>query len=152
MLHIRRGRLDDLEAIERVESSCFRINRFEREVLIALLDQEGFHTWIAEDDHETLGYASILRREDGPLRLLSIAVMPSSREKGIGKNLLARVKEYARAAGRSRISLEVRVSNVPAINLYLASGYRIKGLLKDYYTKGKRGPEDALYMILDLED
>jgi ribosomal-protein-alanine N-acetyltransferase len=150
MVHVRRAKLEDLEAVERVECESFHANRFERDVLLALLNQEGFITWVAEMEGSIVGYGSVMRRQDGPLRLLSIAVVPELRERGVGKALLNRVRRYGSDAGAKSISLEVRISNVPAINLYLECGYRIKGMLKDYYSKGREGPEDALYMVLQL--
>ena len=64
------------------------------------------------------------------------------------------LKEYARAlAGREvfiacregilRITLEVRVSNGPALNLYRRQGYRERGLRKGYY---QDNGEDAYIM------
>ncbi len=152
MLHIHRASPDDLDGMELVEGASFEVNRFERDVLHILISEEDFHSWVAEIDGEMVGYAAIADREDGHVRLVSIAVIPSRREQGVGRELLRRVRGHAAARNCGRISLEVRMSNVPAINLYLSSGYRIKGILKDYYSKGSEGPEDALYMILDLDD
>lgn len=132
-----------------VEVASFEVNRFERGVLKVLLTEDEFHTWVAEIEDEIVGYASILDRERGPARLLSIAVLPKRRGKGVARALMGKVKDHTLGTREKRLTLEVRISNVPAINLYLSEGFRIKGMLKDYYSRGVEGPEDALYMVLD---
>lgn len=150
MVSIREAGPADLEAIDQVEVASFETNRFERGVLIVLLTEERFLTWVAEEDRDALGYATIMRQEDGNARLISIAVIPESRGRGVARSLLNAVKGYVRESGGDRVSLEVRISNVPAINLYLSNGFKVKGMLKDYYSRGRRGPEDALFMVLDV--
>ncbi|NYT11665.1 MAG: ribosomal protein S18-alanine N-acetyltransferase [Methanomassiliicoccales archaeon] len=150
MVDIRKADPADLAGIEQVEVASFESNRFERGVLILLLTEDKFHNWVAEEDDEILGYASIMRQDNDNARLLSIAVIPESRNQGVGKSLMGAVRRHVKESGGDRVSLEVRVSNVPAINLYLSEGFKVKGLLKDYYSKGRKGPEDALFMILDV--
>jgi ribosomal-protein-alanine N-acetyltransferase len=148
MVRIRRAALSDLDGMELVEAASFEVNRFERGVLRVLLTENEFHTWVAEIEDDIVGYASIIDKEEGPARLLSIAVIPERRGEGVARALMERVKDHALGTRKKRLTLEVRISNVPAINLYLSEGFTIKGMLKDYYSRGRRGPEDALYMVL----
>jgi ribosomal-protein-alanine N-acetyltransferase len=150
MVNIRKAGPADLVGIDQVEVASFESNRFERGVLILLLTEDKFHNWVAEEDDEILGYASIMRQDDDNARLLSIAVIPESRNQGVAKSLIGAVRRHVKEGGGDRVSLEVRISNVPAINLYLSEGFEVKGMLKDYYSKGRTGPEDALFMILNV--
>jgi ribosomal-protein-alanine N-acetyltransferase len=150
MVNVRKAGLADLEGIDRVERASFESNRFERGVLMVLLTEDRFLTWVAEEDGEILGYASIMKQDENNARLLSIAVIPENRNREVARSLLGVMKRHVGEGGGDRASLEVRISNVPAINLYLSVGFKIKGMLKDYYSKGNRGPEDALFMILDV--
>lgn len=54
---------------------------------------------------------------------LSIAVIPGSRGRGIGRALLERLEAEARAAGLAQVALSVNADN-PAKRLYVRCGYR----------------------------
>ena len=77
----------------------------------------------------------------------NIAVHTEFRRQGIGHILLQQVVEQARNRNSSRITLEVRVSNLPAQKLYESLGFSSKGLRKGYYSDDG---EDALMMALEL--
>ncbi|MCS7108753.1 MAG: ribosomal protein S18-alanine N-acetyltransferase [Sulfolobales archaeon] len=111
---------------------------------------------VAEVDNKVVGYVmcrvesgiGFLRR--GLIKLghvVSIAVLPEYRRKGIGRRIMEesikRLKEYYNV---SEIYLEVRVSNVPAINLYEKLGFRKVKTIKYYYLDG----EDAFVMAKTL--
>ena len=49
-----------------------------------------------------------------------------------------------------KIRLEVSMGNIPALNLYKKSGFRIKSILKNYYFNEHHGTHDAFRMIKDL--
>lgn len=150
MVNIQEAGPADLGGIDQVEMASFESNRFERGVLMVLLTENRFRTWVAEEDDKILGYVSIMKQDEDNARLLSIAVVPESRNRRVARSLLGAVKRYVKEGGGDRVSLEVRISNVPAINLYLSEGFKIKGMLKKYYSRGRTGPEDALFMILDV--
>jgi ribosomal-protein-alanine N-acetyltransferase len=81
------------------------------------------------------------------MHILNLAVRPSHRGRGLGRLLI----EHALAAGRraeaTLVSLEVRVSNTVAVNLYRSMGFRTVGVRPRYYSPES---EDALLMQLDL--
>lgn len=64
---------------------------------------------------------------------LSIAVVPSRRGKGLGKDLLVALMERARKDGFSQVSLSVERDN-PALRLYERHGFRTVGEVGDAYT------------------
>jgi ribosomal-protein-alanine N-acetyltransferase len=139
---IRAAGIDDLDHIVRIERACFRVERYPRTVLKAMLTEEGFFTFLAEDP-EVLGSATLLYRAGNlTAQLISIAVLPPHRNRGVAKTLLQKVEERARELGAERMVLQVSITNVPAINLYLHSGYFIKGVIKDYY-----GPKQDAYCM-----
>lgn len=75
--------------------------------------------------------------------ITNIAVHPDYRCKGIGETLLNALLDKAYARGAKEITLEVRVSNLPAQWLYKKSGFSEEGIRKNYYEDNK---EDALIM------
>lgn len=82
--------------------------------------------------------------------VLTLAVDPQQRGRGLGRVLLDAAVLFARQAGATAMFLEVAVDNVPALSLYLHAGFVRAGLRKDYYDRGPAGSADAAAMRLDL--
>jgi len=79
--------------------------------------------------------------------IVSIAVLPEYRRRGIAKKLMSNVLETLKNRYKSNeVYLEVRVSNVPAINLYEKLGFEKVKVIKGYYLDG----EDAYIMAKRL--
>lgn len=74
------------------------------------------------------------------MEILTLGVMPPWRGRGIGRSLLEAALSSARNAGAEDAFLEVRPSNVAAIALYGAGGFRLWDRRSKYYADG----EDAL--------
>jgi ribosomal-protein-alanine N-acetyltransferase len=79
--------------------------------------------------------------------ITNVAVAASARKRGIGKALIRELVEKAARRGVSRIVLEVRVGNRPAIALYEQMGFRRIGTRKGFYDFPK---EDADIMELHI--
>ena len=63
----------------------------------------------------------------------NVAVFPAARRQGVAAALLAATADYARAHGLYRVTLEVRLSNEPAIALYEGAGYVRDGVRPRFY-------------------
>lgn len=110
----------------------------------------------------TNGYATyVVGRLDGRLvayggmwvildeaHVTNIAVHPDFREAGLGRLTMRVLEEKARELGALRMTLEVRVSNLPARRLYEALGYRGTGVRRNYYSDTH---EDAIVMWKDID-
>jgi len=68
------------------------------------------------------GYTEVKRDE---YLLSNLAVFPWAERRGLGRHLLQRSDELARAAGYRRITLTVELGNERARGLYLSHGYRV---------------------------
>lgn len=77
-----------------------------------------------------------------------IATDPRVRNRGLGRVLLEDALQRARAARANAVTLEVRISNIPAREFYGSYGFREAYRRKAYYLDG----EDAFAMMLPLED
>lgn len=77
--------------------------------------------------------------------VMTLAVPPGSRRRGLGRALVLTAFADPALAGVRRVYLEVRPSNAAARALYDSLGFRETGRRKNYY-----GDEDALLMTLDL--
>ena len=79
--------------------------------------------------------------------ITNIAVLPEYRGKKIGEQLMTKMLDIMRSKGVKKATLEVRVSNVVAQNMYRKLGFVNGGIRKGYYTDNQ---EDALVMWVDL--
>ena len=88
---------------------------------------------VAEADGQPIGaawYRRFSQNEPGygfisdDIPELSIAVVPGMRGRGIGRTLLIRLIEQARAEGLPALSLSVSVDNPVAMQLYASLGFR----------------------------
>ena len=79
--------------------------------------------------------------------ILSISVRNEMQSKGIGTLLLKSMLDQCKVMNYKKIFLEVRVSNVKAINFYEKFGFSKDAIRNNYYTDNS---EDALLMSLSI--
>ena len=102
-----------------------------------------FHT-----EKKMYGYL-IARIISGDAEIISLAVDPKERGKGYAKELMDKLIKFAINKKLKSIILEVCVVNLPAINLYLDSGFKKKAIRKKYY-KINTNYYDAIILKLKL--
>lgn len=141
---VRAAEESDLDDILHVERSCFSSPYPPTYLELYLKLRVGIFL-VAEVDGEVVGYSLVAFRGVDAF-LLSIAVLPSKRNRGIGRALLSESIAKARAKGTRSMRLEVAKDNSPAINLYRSLGFREVGEIPDYYGPGI----PALSVRLDL--
>ena len=100
-------------------------------------------TWlVAVADGVVCGYVGSQSVLDGA-DMMNIAVHPDYRKQGIGYNLVDKLIDLLKAKDVISLSLEVRVSNENAINLYNKLGFEIIGKRPGYY----RNPREDAYIM-----
>ncbi|MGR3757253.1 MAG: GNAT family N-acetyltransferase [Tranquillimonas sp.] len=82
--------------------------------------------------------------------LLTLAVAPPLRRRGLGRTCLIAYEQGARQRGATLSHLEVAADNGPAIALYGARGYRQTGRRPGYYRGADGRPRDAVLMARGL--
>ena len=100
---------------------------------------------VAVEDGDLIGYIgsqSVMGESD----MMNVAVHPDHRRKGLGEMLVLAVCD-ALSGEHTRLALEVRSSNAPAISLYEKLGFVQVGLRRNYYRNPK---EDALILRKEL--
>lgn len=101
--------------------------------------------FVAKVGPTVVGYSGLmLVGEDA--HVTTIAVDPRWQRHKIGTRLLANIARDARERGAKHLTLEVRVSNEAAQNMYRRFGFRPAGIRKGYYVETN---EDALVMWAD---
>ena len=145
---VRRARPADLPALAALEAASFP-DPWSRRMLAAAVEDRFTLVLVAEGEGAPGGLAgyAVFRHAADEAELLSLAVAPEARGRGLGRRLsedgLARVRE----AGARVCYLEVRPTNDPAVALYRSLGFRQVGRRRRYYRDGS----DALVMALFLE-
>jgi ribosomal-protein-alanine N-acetyltransferase len=142
-LNYRLFRADDFEPLYAIERLCFEPpHRFSRGYMRQLVLARDGATWVAEDDGKIAGFAIVewSRERAGMIAYLqTIEVAPEARGQGVGRELLRRAEDSARAAGAATVWLHVNAANAGAIRLYHAHGYACEGREEDYYGRGQPG-------------
>jgi len=87
----------------------------------------------------------LARTAAGEAEILTLAVAPHARGRGLGRALLDRAIAQAETQGAQALFLEVGADNPHALALYGALGFAKVGLRKRYYGAG-----DALVLRLSL--
>jgi ribosomal-protein-alanine N-acetyltransferase len=135
--------LNDIMAVE-VEAypEPWTLRMFQDEIRS---DRSHFYIALLEDEVAAYGGFWLVLDE---AHITSVAVRDIYRGRGYGRQLVNFLLDSAIECGAVRATLEVRVSNLRARNLYVSLGFRPVGLRKGYYPKNN---EDAIVMLKEIE-
>lgn len=97
---------------------------------------------VALDGRTVVGYAGIMLAAD-EAHVTTVAVDPDAQRRGIGMRLVLALARMALARDATALTLEVRLSNRAAQELYRRFGFTSVGARKGYY---QDNDEDALVM------
>ena len=142
---IRFMRLKDVDAVAAIEQATFA-RPWSRESFRQELTRNAVARYlVAEEDGKILGYAGAWVILDES-HITNIAVREEARGRGIGKKLTSRLLQILSNLGACYATLEVRVSNERAQNLYRSLGFISVGKRKRYYEDNN---EDAYLMVCE---
>lgn len=144
-LTIREAVRRDLDAVIAIEYESFN-KPYPPWYLEVLLQMAGRYFLVAEHGREIVGYAVAVPLKSGACHLVSIAVAPQARRRGIGTAMLRELEKRCRSDGYRAIVLEVEYTNLAAQRLYIRNGYRYAEVVPDYYGAGRH----ALHMVKPL--
>lgn len=122
---------EHIAAIAQLEKECFAEPWSENALAEELINQDS-HFLVALYADEIAGYIGV-QEICGEAYITNVAVFANHRKNGVGRLLLKTAQNGARARKCEFITLEVRVSNIPAISLYESEGYEKVGLRKNFY-------------------
>ena len=91
----------------------------------------------------------LARAAGGEAEILTLAVAPAARGRGLGRGLLRAAITQAQALGAQTMFLEVGADNPQALALYAGLGFAKVGTRKGYYSSVSGG-SDALVLRLPL--
>jgi ribosomal-protein-alanine N-acetyltransferase len=150
---IRGAEISDCVALAEIHASAFRRGWSDAE-FEALLLQPGVHALLAHY-RNALGKRIpagfiLYRLAADEAEILSVAVVPACRRRGVGKALIENALRHLYREGARNIHLEVEDSNVAAIGLYRGVEFHESGRRAGYYAEGRENPGGALVMLRQL--
>jgi ribosomal protein S18 acetylase RimI-like enzyme len=135
---VRVAQTEDLPGLLRIEEECFGVEMFSGDTIRSFIEREDTFVMVATEAKDVIGSAMCMisgERQEG--RIASIAILPGSRRKGIGVQLLKECEHRFLRFGLGMSTLEVGVANGAAIALYESNGYEISGTIVDFYGTGR---------------
>ena len=153
---LRKMRLEDLDEVMEIERLAFKhpwsAELFRRELehdwSTILLCVEPLTSAAGGKASERIVGFLIYWLVHDEVHVLNVAVAPEQRRKGIARDLMAETERRAVASSASLLTLEVRRSNIAALELYKSFDYRPVGVRPNYYVDEG---EDAIVMIKELK-
>ena len=152
---LRKFTMNDLASVTRINQVCLPENytdffyvdlyrRFPEAFIIAEENGEivGYIMCRIEVGLSNIGLPSLVKKG----HVVSVAVRPERRHKGVGRALITKAMEGIRMYGAKQCYLEVRVTNEEAIGLYKKLGWEVTRSIRGYYADG----EDAYVMSTKL--
>lgn len=147
-VRIRKMTLDDMPTVMRIDRLSFPIPWSENSYRYELIGNPASLLLVAETIMDgrpvVVGYIGYWLIVD-EVHISTIAVHPDHRGRGTGRDLMRTALKQAAQQGADVATLEVRVSNRIAQEMYRKFGFRPAGHRKGYYHDNG---EDALLMTL----
>lgn len=143
-INIKKANIGDINEIEQIESSLNNRN-LSYKSLKKDLESVNCYYAMAKLNNNVIGYLGVELLVDHA-DITAVAVHKNHLKKGVATLLLNNVFSICKELNISKIFLEVRVSNTPAINLYKKLGFTKISTRKNYY----ENLEDADIYVKDL--
>ena len=131
----------DAQAVSKIEEETFSMP-WKAEDFLEMAEADYAYYYVAEVDGEIAGCCGV-RNMAGEGEITNVVVAEKFRRQGIGRALMEYMLKETPGNGIGECTLEVRVSNAPAIALYESLGFRGEGVRPGFYEKPA---EDALIM------
>jgi len=140
-VHIRWMIRRDMPEVLSIESQSFEFSWTEED-FINCLRQRNCIGMVAEHDDRVVAFM-IYELNKTRIRVLNFAVAESFRRRGAGSQMMAKLVGKLSSQRRSRITLEVRETNLSAQLFFRHLGFRAVSVLRQFYADT---PEDAYLM------
>ncbi|MBS7344868.1 MAG: ribosomal protein S18-alanine N-acetyltransferase [Caryophanon sp.] len=146
MITYRKMTLADVPAVHDIEVATFPTPWTLDSFYYEMNENQYAHYLVAEEDGQLVGFCGLWNVIDAA-QITNVAVIEAMRGRGVGEALMREAMRLSKEAGMDVMSLEVRVTNTVAQNLYRKLGFQDGGLRKNYYADNG---EDALVMWVNL--
>jgi [ribosomal protein S18]-alanine N-acetyltransferase len=141
--HIRWMISRDMPEVLGIEADSFEFPWLEEDFIRCLRQQDSIGM-VAEHDDAVKGFM-IYELNKTRIQILNFAVAKDYTRRGIGTQMKDKLVGKLSETGRTRITLEVRETNLPAQLFFRKNGFRAVSVLRNYYDS-QDTPEDAYLM------
>ena len=138
--------VEDVSGVTVIEEECFPEQPWSYQAFLSELENPNAITLIAIAEHEVVGFINA-HFIQGEGYINNIAVTFTHRREHIADMLIKKLYQNAKQQNLKFLTLEVRVTNTPAIELYTKHDFTRVGTRKNFYDKPQ---EDATLMTLKL--
>lgn len=146
-VHIRWMIRRDMAEVFRIERDSFEFAWTEEDFLEALR-KRNYIGMVAEADDRIVGFM-VYALHKAHLQVVNFAVHPDYRRRGVGAQLVAKMRSKLHAYRRTELTLAVRESNLAAQLFFRKTGFKAAEVLRGHY---EDSGEDAYSMWLGLQD
>ncbi|TFG03867.1 MAG: GNAT family N-acetyltransferase [Promethearchaeota archaeon] len=146
---IEKVSLRDLNEIYRIEKKTFKSDSFSRKLLQSLIQSNSlfFKLVSPKGSKKLIGYVILIKDDEYRFNLINFLIKKKYQSKGYGSLLLKKTLSIVKKIPRiNKVILNVRITNLKAINLYNKFGFEIIGKIANYY----RDNESAYLMELKI--
>ena len=140
-VHIRWMIRRDMPEVLAIEADSFEFPWLEED-FIRCLRQRNCIGMVAEHEDRVVGFM-IYELNKTRIQVLNFATAADFLRKGVGTQMVSKLIGKLSAQRRTRITLEVRETNLPAQLFFRSVGFRAVSVLREYY---EDTPEDAYLM------
>jgi len=134
----------DLKEVMRIEEESFVKKWSINDFIYELIVNKKARYFVYKINSKTVAYVGEWHLED-EIHIANLAVDSNYRKKGIATELIKETMERANFLNVNIVSLEVRLSNINAINLYEKMGFKKTDILENYYEI-----EDGIRMVYEI--
>src|SRR5712691_6313081 len=146
-VHIRWMIRRDMPEVLQAEQLSFEY-AWNEEDFLRCLRQRNCIGMVAEHGEKVVGFM-IYELHKNKLHILNFAVHPAWRRQGVGAQMVSKLISKLSSHRRTRITLEVRETNLPAQLFFSRQGFRAVRVLRSYY---EDSGEDAFVMQYQFAD
>ncbi len=140
----RLATLQDLDEILAIELRAYQ-QPWNKQKFIDSFDNVNTQIQLILVDKKIAGYLLTLQSVEF-IDILNICIDPKFQQQGLGKQLLDNLLKHQQGSAINSLLLEVRKSNITAINFYQHYGFKLIDTRKKYYSNG----EDAKILRLQI--
>ena len=141
-MEIRPATNEDLPSLIEIQNECFILPWKEKDILYELNENPVNVMYVLEDKDEIIGFIDFWITFDSAT-IAQIGIKKKYQGQHLANLLMEEMINDCYAKKVMNITLEVRTSNLKAINLYKKYGFKGIVIKPHYYDNG----EDALYMV-----
>ena len=146
-ISVKQFTLSDLPRVNELENISFPIDAFRESTFIDYYHKHPDLFIVAESVNVILGYMLTYLVSVEKALVVSIAIDPNHRRKGVGRILSEYTFNRLKTSGVKEVELKVRITNKEGQYFWSSLGFESNTIIPNYYKDG----EQALQMVRKLD-